>query len=150
MSNSLSDLADNLSESNKKECKACMERKNIKSECDFINFKNNKFELYYMCKECGKRCFKSINGLKKTFPNMYRFCNEDVNKFVVFETKDQGEYHDLYVQCNTTLLADVFENIRDKYIEIYKLDPAHFLSSFRLAWQACLKKDSIKIRVMNR
>ena len=42
MLTSLSDLADNLSEINKKECKACMERKNIKSECDFIEFKNNR------------------------------------------------------------------------------------------------------------
>ena len=42
MSTSLSDLVDNLSEINKKECKACMERKNIKSECDFIGFKNNR------------------------------------------------------------------------------------------------------------
>ena len=38
------------------------------------------------------------------------------------------------------LLADVFENFRDKCIEIYGLDPAHFLSAPRLAWQACLKK----------
>ena len=44
------------------------------------------------------------------------------------------------VQCYTLLLADVFENFRDKCIETYELDPAHFLSAPRLAWQACLKK----------
>ena len=27
-----------------------------------------------------------------------------------FNIKNLGEYHDLYVQSNTTLLADVFEN----------------------------------------
>ena len=42
MSTALSDLTDNLSEINKKECKACMERNNIKSECKFIEFKNNR------------------------------------------------------------------------------------------------------------
>ena len=52
MSISLSNLVDNLSEINKKECKACMERKIIKSECNFIGFKNNR--LNYRCKECGK------------------------------------------------------------------------------------------------
>ena len=52
-------LVDNLSEINKKECKGCMDRKKIKSEWDIIRFKNKK--LNCKCKECGKRCFKSIN-----------------------------------------------------------------------------------------
>ena len=34
----------------------------------------------------------------------------------------------------TLLLANVFENFRDKCIEIYQLDPAHFLSGPGLAW----------------
>ena len=69
MSTSLSGLADNLSEINKKECKTCMERNNIKWECKFTEFKNNR--LNYKCKECGKRCFKSINGLIKKFSIVY-------------------------------------------------------------------------------
>ena len=44
----------------------------------------------------------------------------------VVETKDRVEYHDLYVQCDTLLLADGFLNFRDRFIEIYKLDTAHF------------------------
>ena len=36
----------------------------------------------------------------------------------VFKIKYLREYHDLYVQCGTLLLADVFENYRDKCIEI--------------------------------
>ena len=55
----------------------------------------------------------------------------------VFEIKNLGEYHDLYVQSDTLLLADAFEKFRDKCIEIYQLDPAHFLSAPGLAWQAC-------------
>ena len=47
------------------------------------------------------------------------------------------------------LLADVFENFRDRCIDIYKLDSAHFLSAPGLAWQTCLKKDQSKIRVIN-
>ena len=58
----------------------------------------------------------------------------------VFKIKNLGEYHNLYVQCDTLLLADVFENFRDNCIYRYKLDPAHFLSAPRLAQQACLKK----------
>ena len=39
-----------------------------------------------------------------------------------------GECHDLYVQSNTLLLADVFENFQSMCLEIYELDSAHYLS----------------------
>ena len=46
---------------------------------------------------------------------------------------------------DTFLLADVFEHFRNKYIEIYELEPAHFLSASGLAWQAFLKKTGVKL-----
>ena len=54
----------------------------------------------------------------------------------------------MYVQCDTFLLADVFENFRNKCIEIYELDPAYFLSAPRLAWQACLKKTKVELELL--
>ena len=54
-----------------------------------------------------------------------------------FNNKNIGDYHDSYVQSDTLLLVDVFENYRNKWIEIYELDSAHFLSAPGLAWQAC-------------
>ena len=114
------------------------------------------------------------------FPNTYKFCNNDIKKFILslrkgfypyeyidswerfdktsFPNKEAfysslymvttsrllsswsksiwiiykkhfGEYHDLYVQSDTLLLADVFENLRNKCTEIYELDLAHFLSA---------------------
>ena len=54
----------------------------------------------------------------------------------------------MYAQCDTLLLADVFENFRDKCIEIYKLAPAHFLSSPGLAWQICLKKTKVELELL--
>ena len=59
-----------------------------------------------------------------------------------------GECHDLYVQSDTLLLAHVFENFRDKCIEEYELDPAHFLSAPGLAWQDCLKKTDVKLELL--
>ena len=56
--------------------------------------------------------------------------------------------HDLYVQSDTLLLADIFENFRNKCDEIYKLDPTHFLSAPGLAWQACLKKTEVKLEFL--
>ena len=48
----------------------------------------------------------------------------------------------------TFLLADVSENFRNKCIEIYELDPAHFSSAPRLAWQACLKKTKAELELL--
>ena len=177
MRSKLSDLVDNLSEIKNKDCKTCMGRKNIKSECEFIGFENNR--LNYRCKESKRISTKSINELIEKFPRMYQFCKGDLNKFVLllrqgvypYEYMDSwerfnetslpdkkyfyselnleditykdylhaqevfeelctgiGDYHDLYVQCDTSLLADIFEKFRDKCLEIDGLDPSNFLS----------------------
>ena len=59
-----------------------------------------------------------------------------------------GEYCDLYVQCDTLLLADVFENFIDKCIEMYGFYPAHFLSAPGLARQTCLKDTGVKLELL--
>ena len=46
------------------------------------------------------------------------------------------------------MLADVFENFRDKCTEIYELDPAHFLPAPGLAWQTCLKKTKAELELL--
>ena len=42
----------------------------------------------------------------------------------------------------------MFESFGDKCIEIYELDPAHFLSALELAWQACLKKTKVNLELL--
>lgn len=60
-------------------------------------------------------------------------------------------YFDLYVNSDTLLLPDVFQNFRSKYIEIYELDPANFLSVSRLAWLVRLeRKRRSKIGIADR
>ena len=46
------------------------------------------------------------------------------------------------------MLPDVFENFRNKCIEIFELDPAHFLSTPGLAWQVCLTKTELKLEFL--
>ena len=62
-----------------------------------------------------------------------------------FKIKNLVEYHDLYVQSDTLLLADVFENFRNMCLSIYKLNPVYFVSATGLAWQACLKKTGVRL-----
>ena len=67
-----------------------------------------------------------------------RMCKE-------FKIRNLEDYHGLYVQRNTLLLADVFESFRNMCLEIYELDPARFLSTPRLAWQIALKKTKLHL-----
>ena len=46
--------------------------------------------------------------------------------FKYFDNKNPGDSPDLYVQSDTLLLADVFENFRNICLKIYELDPANF------------------------
>ena len=69
--------------------------------------------------------------------------------FQEFKLKNLGNYHDFHVQSDTLLLTDVFDNFRNMYIEIYDVDPAHFLSAPGLAWQASLKKTGVELRIIN-
>ena len=55
----------------------------------------------------------------------YRHALKVFNKFNI---KILGEYHDLYVQSDTILLANVFESFRNLYLNTNELDPAYFLS----------------------
>ena len=70
------------------------------------------------------------------------------NVFKGFKLENLGDYHDIYVQSDTLVLADVFENFRDMCIKVYELDPAHFVSLLGLAWQACLKKTNKELELL--
>ena len=182
MSTSLSRLVDNLSEGlyNNRcvDCKSCL---------DYMKTKDDK--LIFRCFSCKKNYEKDFNKeLIKMFANIYKFCNNDLHRFIMllrkrvypyeymdtwdkfdetslpdeksfyssltmdnisdidyrpgnnvfkkFKLNNLGKYHDLHVQSDTLLLADVFENFRKTFIKVYELDPANFLSLPGLAWQA--------------
>ena len=185
MSRSLSNLADNLSEGI--HCDKCIDK--CKSCLDYMSVKDDQFTCRYF--ECKKNYKRNLNKeLIKIFANIYEFCNEVINEFILLVRKDVyhdeymdswekfdetplpdketfykslnmeditdadhrhaekifknlnnknlGDHHDFfYVQIDTLLLADVFKSFRNKCIEIYELDPAHFLSAPGLSWQAC-------------
>ena len=56
-----------------------------------------------------------------------------------FSICNLGEYHDLYLQTEVILPANMFEAFKDTCLEHYSLNPAHFYTSPGLAWKACLK-----------
>ena len=53
------------------------------------------------------------------------------------------DYHDIYIQTDVVLLADVFENFRKRCILDYKLDPANYYTSPGLARGAMLLQTGV-------
>ena len=93
----------------------------------------------------SKESFYSNLSMENIEDMDYRHDNNIFNKF---KLNNLGEYHDLYVQSDTLLLADLFENFRDMCLKEYELDPAHFLSLPGLAWQTRLKKTNIELELL--
>ena len=107
----------------------------------------------------GKDLMKQHYQIKNLFTKSFFFelylkdiTDEDythVKKlFEELKLKNLSDYHDLYVQSDTLQLADIFENFRNKCIEIYQLDPAHFLSAPGFARQACLKETGVELELL--
>ena len=98
MQSKLSDLVDNLSEINKKECPKC------KGKCEFIGSKNDRLHVHYRC----TKCTKSKDRLIKKFPSIYKFCNGGLNKFVLLLRKGiyTYEYMDSWEGFDETSLPD--------------------------------------------
>ena len=84
--------------------------------------------------------------------NLENICKEDhkhaQNVWNNFNIKNLGEYHDLYVQSDTTQLADIFEQFRTLCLNEYKLDPAYFCTTPGLAFEACLKMNNVKLELL--
>ena len=71
-----------------------------------------------------KESFYSSLNIENIDDIDYRHGN---NVFKKFKLKNLGEYHDLYVQSNTLLLTDVFENFRNMCIKSLTLFvPYHY------------------------
>ena len=194
MATSLSKLVDNLTEDiHGDKCVDC------KSDLSYMEIIDE--ALIFRCFNCKKNYKKEINKeLIKRFASTYKFCNNDLNKFVMllrkgvypyeymdgwdkfnetsipsnesfhsnltmenisetdyrhannvfktFKLNNLGDYHDLYVQSDTLLLADVFENFRKACIKTYELDPAYFISLPGLALQASLKKTGVELELL--
>ena len=130
--------------------------------CEFCNEDINKFILLlrkgvypYEYMDSGKRFEETLLPDKEAFYSSLNM--EDITDvdhrhakrvFKNLSNKNLGDYHDLHVQSDTLLLADVFENFRNMCIKIYELDPAHFLSAPVLAWEACLKKTEVELELL--
>ena len=65
-----------------------------------------------------------------------------------FDSRNMGDYCDLYCRTEVLLLADVFETFRKTCMGQYSLDPAHYYTSPGLSWDALLKKTGVELELL--
>ena len=72
-----------------------------------------------------------------------------LNVWSTFQCNTIRDYHDVYLNSDVLLLADVFENFRATCLRHYNLDPAHYYTSPGLAWDACLKETGQELQLLH-
>ncbi|XP_075162933.1 uncharacterized protein LOC142235565 [Haematobia irritans] len=61
------------------------------------------------------------------------------------------DYMELYLKTDVLLLSDIFENFREIFIRVHKLDPCHYFTSPGMAWGAFTRRitlDKIEIHLL--
>ena len=59
------------------------------------------------------------------------------------------DYHNLYLDWDVTLLADVFESFRALTLKHHKLDPAYYITAPGLSWDAMLYKTKVELDLIS-
>ncbi|XP_072388457.1 uncharacterized protein [Diabrotica undecimpunctata] len=136
------------------------EKKILKRE--FSQLDNDTFNLL-TCK--GVFCYDYIDSLEKldetSLPTINHFYNKLNNEYISeekyahaqnvwqkFNCKNLGEYSDLYLKTDILLLADVFEQFRQKCRDTYKLDPAWYYTMPGYTWDCMLRYTQCKLELL--
>lgn len=101
---------------------------------------------------------KGLEDFEREFPSRDQFFNylteEEVNEEPYlhaqkvcssFGCKSMGDWHDLYVKFDTTLLADIMRELREILYEKYELDLYQYLSLAMLSFDCMLKFTGVKL-----
>ena len=77
--------------------------------------------------------------------NDYKYANKVWNQF---NCRNFGDFHDLYLQTDVLLLADVFECFRKNCMNNFEIDPSHYVTLPAFGWDAMLKMTKVKLDLL--
>ena len=120
-----------------------------KQQYKYALFIGDKYDFLNVDKKTG-------NDILDKLKIDYMAFNEIVNKMIdykkalrvwnVFNIKNMGEYHDLYLETDVMLLSDVFLAFRNTAIRDYNLDPCNqYITLPHFSWDAMLYKTKTKL-----
>ncbi|XP_050543406.1 uncharacterized protein LOC126906698 [Daktulosphaira vitifoliae] len=66
-----------------------------------------------------------------------------------FNCKNLGEYSDLYLKTDVTILADVFSNFKKLCLKKYRLEPSYYYTSPGLSFDAMLLHTAVKLELIS-
>ncbi|KYQ46568.1 hypothetical protein ALC60_14427, partial [Trachymyrmex zeteki] len=131
-------------------------------QCEFQNLPEEDFELLirkgifpYEYIDCANKLQDTCLPPRESFYSSltgHTVTESDyahaVNVWQQFSVQTLGEYSDLYLKTDVLLLADIFENFRDKCIESYGLDPAYYYTLPGFTWDAMLKHTRVNFELL--
>ena len=91
-----------------------------------------------------------IEKFKEQLPSKEIFYSYEhvLNVWKKFKTKTVKNYHDLYLKCDVSLLADVFKKLRNNSLKNYGLCPSRYLSARCSSWDAVLEITKIELKII--
>jgi len=151
MSESLDKLAENLPDAKKLITKD--------------HFKNVKGDLKLLLRK-GVYCYSWMDDAAKFdqthLPTKAEFYNdlnekecsdEDYDRakqlWNEFDCKTFRDFHNLSLESDVTLLADVFETFREMMLKTHALDPAHYFSVPQMSWDAMMKLTEVELELLS-
>jgi len=152
MSESLDTLSSNLKKEDKKQTVNYWKNKNFTDEQIDLLLKKGVFP-YDWFDDQEKLKYDSLPEKKYFYSKLNKSDISDRDYehakkvWKEFNCKTFEDYHDLYLITDVLLLSDVFDNFREICYKNYGLDPANYLTSPSLAWDAMLKMTKVKIEL---
>ena len=61
--------------------------------------------------------------------------------------KTMGDNHDLYIETDVLLLADILEKLINTCLDYYRLDSCHYFRTPGLSWDVMLKMTETKLEI---
>ena len=92
------------------------------------------------------------DALRKSLTGSIDITSEDYDEAVsiynAFSCQNLGDYHDIHLETDVFLLADIFEKFKKVCMNLYKLDPSNFYSAPNLSWDAMLISTEAKLGLL--